>query len=105
MAVDINEYMKLTGLTEGVAKDTLARGDEFAAWSIPGGAAKVVAKTAMVAELTADDTNAGTIVVETTPTSTPEAGAGEGSDEGDGADLDGLDDENDGENDGETVEE
>lgn len=99
MAVDIiKDYMKLTGLTEGVAKDTLARGDEFAEWSIPGGAAKVAAKTKLVAELRADETNAGTIVVETTPTPTQEAGAGEGTGEGDGNDLDGEDN-------GETVEE
>lgn len=96
MAVDIKEFMKLTGLTENVAKETLARGDKFAAWTIPGGAAKIAAKNAMVTELLADDTNGGTIIVETTPTSTPtptpidddDAGAGEGEDEGDGADLD-----------------
>lgn len=97
MAIDIKEYMKLTGLTEGAAKDALARGDEFAAWSIPGGAAKVADKTAMVTELLGDDTNAGTIIVETTPTPTQDAGAGEGTDEGDGADLDDLDGEDDGE--------
>lgn len=101
MAIDIKGFMKLTGLTEDVAKGTLARGDEFAAWSIPGGAANVAAKTAMVTELLADDTNAGTIVVEVTPTPTQDAGAGEGEDEGDGADLDDLD----GEDNGETVEE
>ena len=95
MAVDIKEYMKLTGLTEGAAKGALARGDEFASWSIPGGAAMVADKTAMVTELLGDDTNAGTIIVETTPTPTPtpDAGAGEGTDEGDGADLDDLDGE------------
>ena len=101
MAIDIKEFMKLTGLTEDAAKETLARGDTFAAWNIPGGAAKVAAKTAMVTELLDDDTNAGTIIVETTPTPTPtsDAGAGEGEDEGDGADLDGLDGEGDGETD------
>ena len=101
MAIDIKEFMKLTGLTEDAAKETLARGDKFAAWNIPGGAAKVAAKTAMVTELLDDDTNAGTIIVETTPTPTPtsDAGAGEGEDEGDGADLDGLDGEGDGETD------
>ena len=101
MAIDIKEFMKLTGLTEEAAKETLARGDKFAAWNIPGGAAKVAAKTAMVTELLNDDTNAGTIIVETTPTPIPtsDAGAGEGEDEGDGADLDGLDGEGDGETD------
>ena len=103
MAIDIKEFMKLTGLTEDAAKETLARGDKFAAWNIPGGAAKVAVKNAMVTELLNDDTNAGTIIVETTPTPIPtsDGGAGEGEDEGDGADLDGLD----GEGDGETVEE
>lgn len=99
MAIDIKEFMKLTGLTEDAAKETLARGDKFAAWNIPGGAAKVAVKNAMVTELLNDDTNAGTIIVETTPTPIPtsDAGAGEGEDEGDGADLDGLDGEGDGE--------
>ena len=107
MAIDIKEYMKLTGLNEGAAKDALARGDEFAAWCIPGGAAMVANKTTMVTELLGDDTNAGNIIVETTPTSAPtptptdDAGVGEGSDECDGADLDDVD----GEDDGETVEE
>lgn len=105
MAIDIKEFMKLTGLTEEAAKETLARGDKFAAWNIPGGAAKVAVKNAMVTELLNDDTNAGTIIVETTPTATPtptptsDTGAGEGEDEGDGADLDGLDDEDNGETD------
>lgn len=101
MAIDIKEFMKLTGLTEDAAKETLARGDKFAAWNIPGGAAKVAVKNAMVTELLNDDTNAGTIIVETTPTPIPtsDAGAGEGEDEGDGVDLDGLDGEGDGETD------
>ena len=94
MAIEITKYMELTGLTEGPAKGALARGDEYASWAIPAGAAKIVAKDAMEAELEADETNAGTIVVEpeTEPTgdddTTGDAGAGEGEDEGDGADLD-----------------
>lgn len=92
MAIEITKYMELTGLTEGAAKGALSRGDEYASWAIPAGAAKLVAKGAMETELKADETNAGTIVVETTPTPTPtptdDAGAGEGEDEGDGADLD-----------------
>lgn len=91
MAIEITKYMELTGLTEGAAKGALSRGDEYASWAIPAGVAKLVAKDAMEAELEADETNAGTIVVETEPTgddNTGDAGAGEGEDEGDGADLD-----------------
>ena len=92
MAIEITKYMELKGLTEGAAKGALSRGDEYASWAIPAGVAKLVAKDAMEAELEADETNAGTIIVETTPTPTPtptdDAGAGEGEDEGDGADLD-----------------
>lgn len=98
MAIEITKYMELTGLTEGAAKGALSRGDEYASWAIPAGAAKLVAKDAMETELEADETNAGTIVVEpeTEPTgddttgddTTGDAGAGEGEDEGDGADLD-----------------
>ena len=103
MAIDVKEYMKITGLTEAAAKAALARGDEYAEWHMPSGVAKLAARNLMSAELEADDTNAGTIIVETTPAPTPtsDAGAGEGEDEGDGADLDDLD----GEDNGETVEE
>lgn len=88
MAIEIKEYMELTGLTEGPAKAALARGDEYAKWHIPAGAAKIAAKTAMVTELLTDDTNGGTIITEVEPNPTGDAGAGEGEDEGDGADLD-----------------
>lgn len=101
MAIDVKEYMKITGLTEAAAKAALARGDEYAEWHMPSGVAKLAARNLMSAELEADDTNAGTIIVETTPTPTNEAGAGEGEDKGDGADLDDLG----GEDNGETVEE
>ena len=101
MAIDVKEYMKITGLTEAAAKAALARGDEYAEWHMPSGVAKLAARNLMSAELEADDTNAGTIIVETTPTPTNEAGAGEGEDEGDGADLDDLGSEDN----GETVEE
>lgn len=105
MAIDIKEYMKITGLTEGAAKAALARGDEYAEWCMPSGAAKLAARDLMESELEADDTNAGTIIVETEPTPTPDAGAGEGDDEGDGADLDDLDGDSVGEGDEEIVEE
>ena len=100
MAIDVKEYMKLTGLSEDAAKDSLGRGDEFAAWRIPGGAAYRTKKDDMESELEADETNAGTIVVETEnepstddnttgdDDTTGDVGAGEGEDEGDGADLD-----------------
>lgn len=88
MAIEIKEYMELTGLTEGPAKAALARGDEYAKWHIPSGVAKIKAAKEMGEELDADETNAGTIITEVEPNPTSDAGAGEGEDEGDGADLD-----------------
>jgi hypothetical protein len=101
MAIDVKEYSKLTGLNETAAAESIARGDEFAAWRIPGGAAYIESKDAMEDVLEADTSNdtVVTVVVDDEPTG--DAGAGEGTDEGDGADLDDLD----GEDDGETVEE
>lgn len=99
MAIDVKAYSKLTGLNETVATESIARGDEFAAWRIPGGAAYIESKDAMEDVLKADTSNdtVVTVVVDDEPTG--DAGAGEGTDEGDGADLDDLD----GEDDGETV--
>lgn len=107
MAIDIKEYMKITGLTEAAAKGALARGDEYAEWHMPSGVAKLAARDSMSSELEADDTNAGTIIVETEHVPTQDTGAGEGTDEGDGAELDDLDNETEGEGEGEgeTVEE
>ena len=101
MAIDVKEYRKLTGLNETVAAESIARGDEFAAWRIPGGAAYIESKDAMEDVLEEDTSNdtASTVVVD--DDTTGDAGAGEGSDEGDGADLDDLDSEDN----GETVEE
>lgn len=108
------QYMKLTGLTEGVV-DGMVSGDTLTdeqknriKFCMPSGVAKLNARSIETVEDIIDEdidgdgeVATGVIIVETTPTSTPEAGAGEGSDEGDGADLDGLD----GEDNGETVEE
>ena len=97
MAIDVKEYSKLTGLNETVAAESIARGDEFAAWRIPGGAAYVESKDAMEDVLEEDTSNdtVVTVVVDDEPTG--DAGAGEGTDEGDGADLDDLDGEDVGE--------
>jgi len=105
MAIDIKEYMKITGLTEAAAKDALARGDEYAEWHMPSGVAKLAARNEMSSELEADDTNAGTIIVETEPVPTQDTGAGKGEDEGDDADLDEQNGEGEDEGEGETVEE
>ena len=101
MAIDVKEYSKLTGLNETAAAQSIARGDAFAVWRIPGGAAYVESKDAMEDVLEEDTSNdtVVTVVVDDEPTG--DAGAGEGTDEGDGADLDDLD----GEDSGETVEE
>lgn len=101
MAIDVKEYSKLTGLNETVATKSIARGDAFAAWRIPGGAAHVESKDEMEDILEEDTSNdtVVTVVVDDEPTG--DAGAGEGTDEGDGADLDDID----GEDAGETVEE
>ena len=47
MAIDVKEYSKLTGLNETAAAKSIARGDAFAAWRIPGGAAYVESKDEM----------------------------------------------------------
>ena len=97
MAIDVKEYSKLTGLNETAAAKSIARGDACAAWRIPGGAAYVESKDAMEDVLEEDTSNdtVVTVVVDDEPTG--DAGAGEGTDEGDGADLDDLDGEDVGE--------
>lgn len=84
MAIDVKEYSKLTGLNETVATESIARGDDFAAWRIPGGAAYVESKSEME-DVLEEDTSNDTVV---TVVPGDDAGAGEGTDEGDGADLD-----------------
>lgn len=88
MAIDVKEYSKLTGLNETVAAESIARGDEFAAWRIPGGAAYIESKDAMEDVLEEDTSNDTVVTVVVDDESTSDAGAGEGTDEGDGADLD-----------------
>ena len=111
------KYMELTGLTEGVvtAMTSGELTDEQKSrirFCMPSGVAKLAAGSIETLEEIIDEDidldgeiekapEASTIIVETTPTSTPEASAGEGSDEGDGEDLDNTD----GEDTGETVEE
>ena len=93
MAIDVKEYSKLTGLNETVAAESIARGDEFAAWRIPGGAAYIESKADMEDVLEEDTSNDTVVIVDdddepTGDDNTGDAGAGEGEDEGDGADLD-----------------
>ena len=94
------KYMELTGLTEGVVDD-MTSGDltdeqkNRIKFCMPSGVAKLSAGSIETLEeiigedIDGDDVietapEAGNIIVETTP----EAGAGEGTVEGDGADLD-----------------
>jgi hypothetical protein len=112
------KYMELTGLTEGVVTamtsgETLTEEQENRIkFCMPSGVAKLAAGSIETLEEIIDEDidldgetekapEAGTIIVETTSVSTPEAGAGEGTDEGGGEDLDNTDDEDT----GETVEE
>lgn len=105
------QYMKLTGLTEGVV-DGMVSGDTLTddqknriKFCMPSGVAKLDARSIETVEdiidedIDGDDEVAtGVIIVETTPTQSQDAGDDEGTGEGDGNDLDGEDD-------GETVEE
>lgn len=95
------QYMKLTGLTEGVV-DGMVSGDTLTdeqknriKFCMPSGVAKLDARSIETVEdiidedIDGDDEVAtGVIIVETTPTPTQDAGAGEGTDNGDGASLD-----------------
>jgi hypothetical protein len=101
----IIKYMELTGLTEGVVNDMTSdkplteEQENRIKFCMPSGVAKLAAGSIETLEeiidedIDGDDVvekapEAGTIIVETTPTPTQDAGAGEGTDEGDGADLD-----------------
>ena len=108
------QYMKLTGLTEGVV-DGMVSGDTLTdeqknriKFCMPSGVAKLSAGSIETLEeiigkdIDGDDVvetapEAGTIIVETTPTQSQDAsddegtsdvGVGEGTDDGDGGDLD-----------------
>jgi hypothetical protein len=61
MAIDVKEYSKLTGLNETAAAQSIARGDAFAAWRIPGGAANIESKDAME-DVLEEDTSNDTVV-------------------------------------------
>lgn len=104
------KYMELTGLTEGVVTamtsgETLTEEQENRIkFCMPSGVAKLAAGSIETLEEIIDEDidgdgetekapEAGTIIVETTPTQSQDAGAGEGTDEGDGEDLDNTDDE------------
>jgi hypothetical protein len=74
MAMTANEYWKRTGVTEGYAAEIL-KDAEHAAWHMPQGAKWADEAAEETVEPTVDDP-------------TDETGAGEGTDTGDGADLD-----------------
>lgn len=84
-----NEFWKRTGVTEGYATEIL-KDAEHAAWHMPQGAAFVEEE---VVEPVDDDDDP-----------TVDAGAGEGEDTGDGADLDDEGTEEGGSVEGETEE-
>lgn len=85
MAIDVKEYSKLTGLNETVAAKSIARGDDFAAWRIPGGAAYVESKDAMEDVLEEDTSNdtVVTVVVDDEPTTETDDVGGEGMEDED----------------------
>lgn len=89
MAVDVKEYAAFTGVTEGYAEEIL-KDVEHAKWHMPSGAAKLEKAAELMAGMEVTDEEQ---VVD--PTDTPDAGAGEGTDTGDGADLDAGDAEGD----------
>lgn len=89
MAVDVKEYAAFTGVTEGYAEEIL-KDVEHAKWHMPSGAAKLEKAAELMADMEVTDEEQ---VVD--PTDTPDAGAGEGTDTGDGADLDAGDAEGD----------
>ena len=104
------QYMKLTGLTEGVV-DGMVSGDTLTddqknriKFCMPSGVAKLDARSIETVEDIIDEdidgdneVATGVIIVETTPTQSQDAsddegtsdvGVGEGTDDGDGGDLD-----------------
>lgn len=82
MAVDVKEYAAFTGVTEGYAEEIL-KDVEHAKWHMPSGVAKLEKAAELMADMEGTEDEP---VVD--PTDTPDAGAGEGTDTGDGEDLD-----------------
>ena len=82
MAVDVKEYAAFTGVTEGYAAEVL-KDEEHAKWHMPSGLAKLEKAAELMSDMN-DEVNP--VVDPVDPTEN--AGAGEGEDTGDGADLD-----------------
>lgn len=82
MAVDVKEYAAFTGITEGYAEEILTD-VEHAKWHMPSGVAKLEKAAELLAAMEDEVTDPND---NTDPTG--DAGAGEGEDTGDGADLD-----------------
>ena len=73
MAVDVNEYVAFTGVTEGYANEIL-KDAEHAKWHIPSGAAKLEKAAKLIADIEGtEDEAVGTeptaheVVTETDP--------------------------------------
>lgn len=84
MAVDVKEYAAFTGITEGYAEEIL-KDVEHAKWHMPSGVAKLEKAAELMEDMEGTDEE---------PIVDPDAGAGEGTDVGDGEDLDAEGDEN-----------
>ena len=92
MAVDVKEYAAFTGITEGYAEEILNTDVEHAKWHMPSGLAKLEKSAELMADMNDEETPVDPEVDPVDPTG--DAGAGEGEDSGDGADLDAGDDLN-----------
>ena len=71
MAVDVNEYVSFTGVTEGYANEIL-KDAEHAKWHIPSGAAKLEKAAKLIADIEGtkhEGTDTGTpeVVTDTDP--------------------------------------
>ena len=86
MAVDVKEYAAFTGITEGYA-DAILTDVEHAKWHMPSGLAKLEKAAELAAAMEEEETPVDPVVVDPVDP-TGDAGAGEGEDTGDGADLD-----------------
>ena len=85
MAVDVKEYAAFTGVPEGYAAEIL-KDEEHAKWHMPSGLAKLEKAAELMADMNDEETPVDPVVDPVDPTG--DAGAGEGEDTGDGADLD-----------------
>ena len=71
MAVNVNEYVAFTGVTEGYAKEIL-KDKEHAKWHIPSGAAKLEKAAKLIADIEGTEDEAGVKTDKGTEPGTPE---------------------------------